>query len=365
MLRELILSAALVFSLTTGGVHASPADEVSSKVHVDGLTFESHQDLFSSDYFKAAGLRCGTMDRDLRQLLFGAPEFGVPADCSQTNTAPDGWDPDDHWEVQVVFHIIRPTTGTDGQVSLALINSQMEVFNEDFLAIMGTNGANGNDSRIRFVLASEDPLGSPTTGITETLNDTWFADSGNYWDTLAWDPNRYLNIYSNEASGALGYVPFLPADGGGSMVGSNADRVVILWNSIGRNAPIGPPFHLGRTVTHEVGHYLGLEHTFNNGCTDQTAPGCYMSGDLICDTNPHASPTSGCPGGATSCAGNPLTPIDNYMNYSSDDCMEKFTPEQVNRMRCSMFHYRSNLFQIVNDSEIFADGFESGDTTAW
>jgi hypothetical protein len=196
------------------------------------------------------------------------------------------------------------------------------------------------------------------------VNNTWFADGGSYWNTLAWDPTRYINIYSNNASGNLGYVPFLPADGGGSLVGTAQDRVVVLWDTIGRNSPFGPPYDQGRTVAHEVGHYLGLEHTFTGSCAVPTSPACYSNGDLICDTPPQSSQTFGCPVGATSCSG-ALNPIRNYMNYTDDTCMEEFTPEQVNRMRCTLVNYRTDLFQVVNASDIFADGFETGDTTAW
>jgi hypothetical protein len=172
-----------------------------------------------------------------------------------------------------------------------------------------------------------------------------------------------LNIYTNTASNALGYVPFLPMDSGGALVGTAADRVVNLWSAFGLNSPIGPPFHLGRTVTHEVGHYFGLEHTFSGGCGTTTAPGCYTSGDLICDTNGESSPHSGCNAADSSCGS--LDPVDNYMDYSDDLCMEMFTLEQTRRMRCAVENYRADLLTLVSGDDIFDDGFESGDTTLW
>ncbi len=320
-------------------------------------------------HVQASGLRCGTLDRDLRHqlgMIWPQPE-GLPADCSANNTDPTGWDPDETWEIQVVFHIIQHTDGVQGIVPDFRVHEQMEIFNEDFLALPGTNGANGNDSMITFVLASEDPLGDPTTGIVRYTNNTWFNDGGSYWNTIAWDPTRYLNIYSNSAGGFLGYVPQLPADSGypPTFPGSLADRVVVLWDTIGRDSPYGPPYNFGRTVAHEVGHYLGLEHTFSGSCGGTPGPpGCYSSGDLICDTPQQSGQTFGCPIGATSCSGQ-TNPIRNYMNYTDDLCMEEFTLEQVNRMRCTLTFYRPDLFQVVNASEIFSDGFESGDTTAW
>ena len=83
----------------------------------------------------------------------------------------------------------------------------------------------------------------------------WYNDGGGYYFTLAWDTNRYLNIYTNTAGGALGYVPNLPQSG---IAGDPADRVVINWLSFGRGSAGGQPYNWCRTCTHEVGHYLGL-----------------------------------------------------------------------------------------------------------
>lgn len=304
---------------------------------------------------------CGTPEPALRAERFGIFEK-VPSDCSQTSTNPlPVYAPAVVWEIPVVVHVIANTAGTQGVVSDALIASQIEILNEDFQALLGTPGAAGTDVRLRFVLATLDPDGDPTTGITRSFNTTWFQDGGSYWSSLAWDPQRYLNLYTNDAGGDLGYVPFLPADAGGTLAGTAADRVVVLWSAFGRNAPIGPPFDQGRTATHEIGHYLGLEHTFNGGCASGTSPACYGNGDLICDTNPEQIPTFGCPVGAVSC-GSP-DPIENYMDYSDDTCMERFTTEQARRIRCTLMSYRPLVYRVV--TEIFEDGFESGDVSAW
>jgi hypothetical protein len=300
------------------------------------------------------GLRCGTPDRETRLAMFGVPEL-VPADCSafSTNPTPD-YDPTVIYEIQVVVHIIMNNAGTQGVISNALVDTQIQIINEDFQAIMGSLGENGTNVQFRFVLASEDPDGNPTDGITRSMNTTWFNDGGAYWNTLAWDPTRYINIYTNTASGNLGYVPFLPADGAG--VGTAADRVVILWSSFGLGAPIGPPFDLGRTTTHELGHYFGLEHVFNGGCGIATMPGCYTTGDLICDTNSDSNSHFGCT--PSSSCGTP-DPLDNYMEYTDDICMEKFTVEQTRRMRCSIDAYRSGLISVVGGcatSDLAIDG---------
>jgi len=84
-------------------------------------------------------------------------------------------------------------------------------------------------------------------------------------------------------------------------------------------------YDMGRTLTHEVGHWLGLFHTFEGGCSDGV-------GDNIADTPPQASGTSGCPKGKDSCPGDGPDLINNFMDYSSDSCMDSFTPLQIVRM---------------------------------
>lgn len=308
-----------------------------SEIIIDGHTFNSWDAVADSGYYQQAGTRCGNDPLMFEAFDIVEPQ-GTSADCSFSRTNIEAqYDPSvEKYRIPVVVHVIMSTSGT-GSLTDSRIQSQIDVLNEDFLAIPGTNGAPGTDVQIEFYLATEDPSGSPTTGITRSTNNTWFNDGGSYYNSLAWDTNRYLNIYTNSASGALGYVPDLPQ---GGIAGSNSDRVVVLYSSFGRNAPL-TPFHLGRTTTHEVGHYLGLYHTFNGGCSNS-----YTSGDRIMDTNPESSPTYGCPGSRSSCGSQ--APIDNYMDYSDDACMEKFTPEQANRMRCSLVHYRPNLYELAS-----------------
>jgi hypothetical protein len=362
----------VVSALYVAGLAVHPAlsasSESSSTSHriaeVDGQQFDSWSAYVQSDYFRSNGRRCGTPDRDMREMLFGPSSSPEPADCSSGSTNPTtDYAPGALLEIPVVVHILMNDSCTDGIISNAMVQSQIEILNEDFLALAGSNGAMGTDAQIQFILADEDPGGQPTTGITRTCNTTWFNDSGSYWDTLAWDPNRFLNIYTNKASGALGYVPFLPADGGGSLVGEARDRVVILWSAFGRDSD-AVPYDQGRTATHEVGHYLGLEHTFNpqNSCGSQTKPGCYSDGDLICDTLPQAVPNFGCPTDPQSCS--TPDPYQNYMDYTDDLCMEEFSVEQTRRSRCSLEHYRPDLFRMSSET-IFSDGFESGDLSFW
>jgi hypothetical protein len=265
------------------------------------------------------------------------------SDCSMDSTVPGPqWQPTTTRRIPVVVHIIRDDACTNGNVSDALVHGQMAVLNEDFRALAGTPGAAGADSNIEFFLATVDPSGNPTTGINRYCNTTWYQDKGSYWLSIAWDTTRYLNLYTNSAGGSRGYVPFLPADPVAA-VGQPQDRVVINWLAFGRIGPT-PPYHQGRTVTHEVGHYLGLFHTYYAGCGTASAPACYTTGDRICDTPPNATSHKGCTAGITSCGGVPV-PIQNYMELTDDTCMTGFSAEQAQRMRCTLATYRPDLAQ--------------------
>lgn len=303
-------------------------------------TFDTWADYFHSSYFRENGLRCGTQIESTTG--WAAPD--IPADCTANLTNPANiYDPAViTYRVPVVVHVIQNTSGA-GFLSVEDVESQIEILNEDYLAIPGSPGGPGTNVEIQFYLAEVDPSGNPTNGITYSTNNTWYNDGGSYWNTLAWDPHNYMNIYTNTAGGNLGYVPGLPQQGG---VGAKSDRVVILWSSFGRDSAGGPPYDQGRTATHEVGHYLGLWHTFDNGCGSLTS--CYTTGDRICDTLPESSPSFGCPATKASCGDD--DPQENYMDYSDDTCMFEFTPEQARRQRCTLESYRPNLFEIIENA---------------
>ena len=301
-------------------------------------------------------LRCGAPDPSLQgPQQPGRPLFrGLnPADCdfSSTNVDP-AYEPSvETYQIRVVVHVIANAAGTQGVISDEQVRSGIRILNEDFNAISGTPGSPGTFANIEFVLADTDPDGNPTDGITNSNNDSWFNDGGNYWDALNWDPTRYMNVYTTTAGGNLGYVSGFPSQAG--FPGTAEDRVVVLWSSYGEDAPYGPPYNQGRTLTHEVGHYLGLFHTFQGGCD---SGGCYTSSDLICDTNSESGPNFGC--GPSSTCGND-DPTDNYMDYSDDVCMNKFTPEQVNRMRCSLLNYRTDIYEEGGSCSTGKAGFGS------
>jgi hypothetical protein len=330
-----LVTASLV--LATGAAHASPIGDVDYRadgsVRVGSQVFATREAFHQSQLFIDSGARCGTpaTSADVMNLI-------SPSDCGgNSTTINQDYNDNRTLVIPVVFHVIKKTDGT-GDISQALIDSQIAILNEDFNALAGTPGSMGTNAKIQFVLAKLDPSGNPTTGVEIVVNNTYFADPGSSGTNtmkraLKWDPTRFFNIYTNNAGGGgiLGYATFPSQEAGGP-----EDGVVLNWVYVGRNAPGGAPYDQGRTATHEVGHYLGLYHTFQGGCGSTTAP--FTSGDLIGDTLREAQPNYGCSPVSSGCGG--MSPIENYMDYSGDACMTKFTVQQVNRIRCSMVNYR-------------------------
>lgn len=339
----LVLAAALLAPAFAATAPLSSADDLVTIVGPDGVATQVR--------------RCGTPSRSERVPDPALFELLGGADCSSTSTHPTtDYDPGTGYLIDVWVHVLHRTNGT-GDIPDAEIRDQIAVLNEDFRAIPGSLGAPGNDVRIFFRLA----------GVTRTANNSYYNDAGSYYDALAVDPHNYLNIYTNSCpsvgGSCLGYVPFLPTDPG-APVGEPEDRVVVLYAAFGRDTGISF-YDLGRSATHEVGHYLGLEHTFSGSCGTESEPGCYSSGDLLCDTEPQETQTFGCPideedEGHFTCSG-ARNPIENYMNYTDDLCMWRFTVEQNRRMRCAVEFYRPDLGTPV----VFYDGFEGVGLAAW
>jgi hypothetical protein len=224
--------------------------------------------------------------------------------------------------VPVYFHVV--TDGSTGALTNRQIADQIAVLNTTF-----AGGEGGAKSGFGFELA----------GTTHTDNAAWFyANPGGTNEktmkqTLRRGGASALNLYSTTAGDYLGwaYLPSIVTKPGQA----HLDGVVIDWESmLGTSTTYAGQFDRGETATHEVGHWLNLEHTFFGGCN--------AKGDFVADTPPQKVPTSGCPEGKDTCTKPGLDPIHNYMDYSYDTCYTEFTPGQVQRMRDAWLFYRAS-----------------------
>ncbi len=267
------------------------------------------KDWASKEAFIESGARCATrhvgpdeekeIDRQVAEFLKRRAE-GDPFASATGGT------------VNVYFHVITNTSGA-GNILDQMINQQISVLNAAFAP-----------SGWSFNLASVD----------RTANNSWYGMGlGTAAEQQAKNALRQgsaddLNIYSaNPGGGLLGWATF-PQN-----YASNPknDGVVVLHSSLPGGS--AAPYNLGDTATHEVGHWMGLFHTFQGGCAKK-------GGDLVDDTPSERSAAFGCPVGRDTCRGGGLDPIRNFMDYTDDACMNTFSGGQDGRMDAQFTTYR-------------------------
>ena len=255
--------------------------------------------------------------------------------------------------IPVVVHILYNASAEN--ISDAQIASQMEVLNEDFRLLNFDSlpdthpfSPDAADCLIEFCLAQQDPSGNATTGITRTYTDSiLFTGQGfEKFDMSGgkdnWEPTKYLNIWVcnlAEYDGTLGYAAF-PSDLGSD---PELDGVVIDHRCFGNLGTAGTggfdENDLGRTATHEVGHWLNLRHIWGDA---------FCGDDLVSDTPPQEQDNGGCPSfpynASNSCgSGADGEMYMNYMDYVDDACMVMFTYGQSDRMDAALALERSGL----------------------
>ncbi|WP_245679622.1 zinc metalloprotease [Actinomadura hibisca] len=216
--------------------------------------------------------------------------------------------------VPVYVHVLHD--GSEGNLPEAKIREQINVLNSAY-----GGGYGGSDTGVSFSLK----------GVTRSDNANWYRDAEAYETTykprLRKGGAGTLNLYTASlGEELLGWSTF-PWE---YKAQPKLDGVVIHIGSM----PGGsiPNFNRGFSATHEVGHWLGLFHTFQDGCGGQ--------GDRVSDTPPERDPTNGCPTGKDTCAGGDADPVHNFMDYGWDACMNQFTAGQGDRMRKVWAAYR-------------------------
>ena len=232
--------------------------------------------------------------------------------------------------IPVVVHVLY--SNANENISDAQIASQIDVLNEDFRKLNpdvsktpAAFAGLASDVGLQFVLAKRDPNGNATTGIERksSTKTTWgTADAMKSTSTgglNAWPASQYLNLWvCNIGGGILGYAQF---PGGPA----STDGVVIGSNYFGRTGYLSAPFNLGRTATHEVGHYLNLRHIWGDA---------NCGNDLVNDTPTQQASNAGCPTFPRRTCGNTTNGdmFMNYMDYTDDACMFMFSAGQSTRM---------------------------------
>jgi len=246
--------------------------------------------------------------------------------------------------IPVVVHVVWNTPAQN--ISRAQIDSQITVLNADFRAansdvskVPSVFQPLVEDARIEFFLATVDPAGNPTDGITRRQTSTTSFGSNDAVKFSArggqdaWPADGYLNIWVCQLGGGLlGYAQF---PGGPAQT----DGVVVTHTGFGTTGTAAAPFDKGRTATHEVGHFLNLFHIWGDDGT-----GCTGT-DEVADTPNQAGPNTGKPTfPKVSCGNGPNGDLFmDYMDYVDDDAMVMFSKGQVARMTACLETVRAPL----------------------
>ena len=256
----------------------------------------------------------------------------------------------------VVVHVIHKGSaiGVAENISDAQIISAIEGLNDDFRKAPGTPGDGiGVDTRIQFELAKRTPSDEPTNGIVRVDGSQLegYAEGGLRNETgvagafetdvkklTTWYGDDYINIFvvtEINDNGGLGGTQGFAYPG---PTFDEKDGIVVLYNAFGLVGELKPGRDMNRTITHEMGHHLSLHHTFDNtdSCTSET--NCEVQGDEVCDTPPTLANNQGC--NQAVCQG---AQVENYMDYTPQECKNAFTAGQTTRMHACLETVRESL----------------------
>lgn len=338
-LMLLLCAASLVFMLTTREFSTTAANNASTTSSTqlgqqnkgqddDGPFTLNGRTWASKKVFIESGARCATpeVDEGKRQEIQKSLEDFEARRAAESGTGEFLRAPGSV-TIPVYFHVIRDSSG-NGDVSDSRLDAQINVLNASFSGQTG-----GTNTPFRFVKVET----------TRTNNTSWyFASFGSFEERQMKTALRRggpysLNFYTNNPSdGLLGWATF-PWD---YSFDPTMDGVVCLNGSLPGGS--AAPYNLGDTGTHEIGHWLGLFHTFEGGCS--------ATNDEVSDTPAEASPAFGCPTGRNTCPAPGVDPIENFMDYSDDSCMFRFTNGQSTRSDSMFLQYRGNP---IDDARFF------------
>ena len=229
--------------------------------------------------------------------------------------------------IPVYFHVVNKGSGIDnGDVPDKWLRDQVSVLNAAYAGADPAAVSSSANTPFRFAMA----------GVDRVTNEEWFnsaigSEEEREMKTALHVPGaNVLNFYVNNAGGVyLGWATF-PFWYAGD---PTQDGIVVLYSSLPGGDCCAPrAYNEGDTGTHEVGHWLGLFHTFQGSC------GAYN--DFVADTTMERSPAFGCPFGRDTCPKPGLDPIENFMDYTEDPCMYQFTSGQSARMEGLSLLYR-------------------------
>jgi Pregnancy-associated plasma protein-A len=314
VVRHGILTAAAAVAVLGGGSAAGTADAAPSQA-------------------SAAVAACAPAASAAREMegatakepeLYSKNEANAYGVLQDRPTLPDG-----SVTIPTVFHMIGADEFTAAEKTRweGMIAAQMQVLNDSY---SGATAADAADTPFRFELQST----------TWTVNPAWYTvvpgkNERDMKKALYTGDARTLNVYAgNIGGGLLGWAYFPKGYNNGR---DFIDGVVMLDESMpgGVDPDTGKPwkYGLGDTLTHEVGHWLMLEHTFAHGCS--------ASGDYVADTPREAHPQFNCPDSPDTCTAPGLDPIHNFMDYTQDSCMDMFTAGQADRMSDAWQQFRA------------------------
>lgn len=308
------------------------------------------------------GLTCGSADIH-DNLLEDNPQyarsfFALEQRIEQLQEEAANRGGEEVYTIPVVVHVIHEgeEIGQGSNISDEQVMSAIDALNEDFRKLPGSNGDGaGVDCMIEFCLAKRDPDGNSTNGVIRVdgtsvtdyaemgieATGSAGADEGDVKALSTWPREDYMNIWvvneieDNDANGGIQGYAYFPFN-------SPLDGIVVLYNAIGTVGNLKPNTNLNRTVTHEVGHYFALYHTFHNTSDCDSETSCATQGDKVCDTPPTPLAVS-C--SSPACSG--TQQVENYMDYTAESCRNMFTDGQSVRMRATIESDRSTLLSSL------------------